>query len=229
MLQTRTAQQETTPTQQEWKSRGSRVACGPDATYCGAAIEANYDENLRSDGCALETREKGNKFSRDRAFWVPPYQRDDCKSSGFVNCSQQGSFGPRKIAQESLLQGRGQVTSNPGCPGGFYTYLPEDAFEKTAKPNSHANMDLFAQPTVSLRSCSSLTEVDLQERMDPLPGLRQNAWAPFPGAPRGGKPPPRIYGESAPQERQTMTLGTRDKYPSWQELEDKSKPYQDNR
>ena len=81
------------------------------------------------------------------------------------------------LEEESFLQGRGQVTSAKRCLSGKINYLPETLFQP--RPQAPLDMSLFAQPSVVPRSCASLTEVNLLDRIAPLPGAPQGIYTPF--------------------------------------------------
>ena len=207
----------------ELVTQSSATGCDGTNSFCAEAQRTGAATVLRSDPCAVLTAEEVNDSAAQYTLWMPKYRRERCESSGYVNCAAAVSrFGPAQVAQESLLQGRAQVTSNPGCAGGFVNYLP--AADK-AKPQAPRDMVLYARPTVLPRSCGTISEVDLQGRLDKLPHAWQGAWAP---ALSQGRPAaaPKTYG-AALKPRQTVTLGTRNKYPEWEDLKTASQPYQD--
>ena len=180
---------------------------------------------MRADPCAIETLSKFNDQTEDYVLWVPKYRRKACEGSGYLNCSADTErFGPQQVTQESFLQGRGQVTSNPSCTAGFVNYLPASQFEEK-KETKPMDMTLFAQPTTVPRSCGTITEVDIQNRIDPLPGAWQGSWSPFVGMqfadPKADPRAPNL----ASQARKTVTLGSKNKYPDWGELKELSEPY----
>ena len=203
----------------------ARMACGSGATYCSAAIKGDYETVMRADPCAVTTASEFNSNVEDYVLWMPKYRKQTCEGSGYLNCSSDTDrFGPRQVTQESFLQGRGQVTSNRACAAGFLNYLPESQFSEKKEPKER-DMTLFAQPTVVPRSCGTLTEVDIQRRLDPLPGAWQGSWSPFVGMqfsdPKADPRAPNV----ASQARKTVTLGSRNKYPDWGELKELSEPY----
>ncbi len=215
-------------TSQELLSESTQIACGNGSSYCGEALASHYETVMRADPCAIATSADYNTSVEDYVLWLPKYKRQPCEGSGYINCSAEAErFGPRQVTQESFLQGRGQVTSNRGCTGGFVNYLPESQFP-ARKPRS-TDMTLFAQPTVVPRSCGTLTEVDLQKRIDPLPSEWQGSWSPFVGMlkfgeePRTGRDPRIPTGGSKAKE--TVTLGSKNKYPEWGDLKRQSEPY----
>lgn len=191
--------------------------CGEGDTFCSRAVQGNYETNLRSDPCAMSTHTSEEEKKADYNLWVPPYRRKTCEGSGYLNCGTNvDRFGPQQVIQESFLQGRGQVVNNPRCPDGGVKYLPESQFGKKSEPKLH-DMSLFAQPTTVPRSCNSLTEVDMQVRLQPLPSYYQGSWSPMLDATTAATQTSRL--------RKAVTLGTREKYPSWAELKAQSEPY----
>ncbi len=196
----------------------SAIACGEGSTFCGESLATDYTGVLRADPCAITTTASFNDSVEEYILWVPKYRRKTCEGSGYLNCSADTErFGPRQVTQESFLQGRGQVTSNPSCTAGGVRYLPPSEFPGAA-PKVQTDMSLFAQPTLVPRSCGTLTEVDMQRRLVPLPGAWQGAYAPFVGKAADA-------GAGASSSRKTVTLGSRDKYPEWGDLKARSEPY----
>jgi hypothetical protein len=188
--------------------QGARDACGPGDTYCSQAIDSSYDNVLRADPCAIDTSNSFDSAREKYLLWMPKYQRKPCEGSGYQHCAT-GNLGPQQITQESFLQGRGQVSANPSCAASGVKYLPQSEFgERKARA---PDMSLFAQPTVLPRSCGSLTEVDMQKRLDRLPAAWQGSYAPLANASR--------------DDRRTMTLGSKNKYPEWGDLKQLSEPY----
>jgi hypothetical protein len=195
--------------------KGIDVACGDVPSLCADALALNYETTMRSDSCALTTLADFNDHLEDYVLWLPKYRRKACEGNGYLNCSADTErFGPKQVKQESFLQGRGQVTSNPGCAAGGITYLPSSEFAAAPAPRQ-TDMTLFAQPTTLPRSCGTLAEVDIQRRVEPLPGAWQGSFSPLAGM----LPLPN---DTA---RKSVTLGTRNKYPDWGELKEQSEPY----
>ena len=204
-------------TSSELLKEGADLACGSGKSLCAEALATDYAPTLRSDSCTIPTTAAFNNNVEDYVLWLPKYRRKTCEGNGYLNCSAETErFGPRQVTQESFLQGRGQVTPNTGCPAGGVTYLPEKEFSAKDVPRP-ANMSLFAQPTLIPRSCGTLTEVDIQQRLKPLPGVWQSSFSPLVGM--------RSAPDSKSTERKTVTLGTRNKYPEWGELKERSLPY----
>jgi hypothetical protein len=202
--------------------QSSEIACGQGDSFCSESLKNNFVPVLRSDPCAVTTLNDFNTRYDDYVLWMPKYRRATCESNGYVNCGTDADrFGPKQVTQESFLQGRGQVANNTNCPAGEVRYLPPEEFKgREAKPS---DMSLFAQPTVFPRSCKTLTEVDMQLRIEPLPGAWQGSFSPLVGLQLtdGGRATPSLGSEA----RRMVTLGTRQKYPEWGELKESSEPY----
>uniref|UniRef100_A0A6C0C1J4 Uncharacterized protein n=1 Tax=viral metagenome TaxID=1070528 RepID=A0A6C0C1J4_9ZZZZ len=208
---------------QQFPNSATRSACGEGDTLCSEALKNDYTNVLRSDTCAISTENNFNVGVEDYILWVPKYRRKVCEGNAYLNCSADTDrFGPKQITQESFLQGRGQVADNPNCPAGGVKYLPETLFNQEDKPKQ-VNMSLFSQPTLVPRSCGTLTEVDLQRRMLPLPGAWQGSFSPLVAV--------NFEKESAASERRQMkpttttSLGNKNKYPEWTDLKAQSEPY----
>ena len=202
----------------ELLQKGVSIACG-DSRLCAEALVHDYAPTLRSDPCTIPTEADFNAHVEEYLLWLPKYRRKSCDGSGYLNCAAETErFGPRQVTQESFIQGRGQVTPNPGCPAGGVTYLPENQFDAAEPRRTARDMSLFAQPTTLPRSCGTLTEVDLRHRLQPLPGVWQSSFSPLAGL---RSAPPKAA------ERKTVTLGTKNKYPDWGELKEQSEPYGD--
>lgn len=195
-----------------WKSSAAfeqdaqNVACGADATFCKGALRSSYQNVFRSDACAIETYSAENEEQYNYNMWLPSYANKVSRGSAFLNSSNDvNRFAPKQVTQESFLQGRGQVTSNPGCKDGFLCYLPEQVFEGAAeKTKAPWDMHLFAQPTIVPRSCASLTELDLIDRLKPLAHAYQERYVPHIGQPKQTKI------------QEGVTLSTK-KYPDFKE------------
>lgn len=144
-----------------------KLVCGSEASFCSGSLKSSFLDTLHSDACALGTRAVDNEHQYDYHMWTPSYANNASRGSAFLNASSEAiRFAPRKITQESFLQGRGQVSSNPGCKGSSLVYLPEEVFAP-GQDTAPRDMHLFAHPTVVPRSCSSLTELDIIDRMKP--------------------------------------------------------------
>ena len=158
------------------------VACGSEATFCRGAMKSDYQDVLRSDSCAVETYVADNEQQFDYNMWLPTYANTVRRGSAFVNASNDTNrFAPKQVTQESFLQGRGQVSSNPNCKAGFIRYLPESVFEDKAPERKPWDMHLFAQPTLVPRSCASITELDIIKRRQPLGESYQGRYTPLLG------------------------------------------------
>lgn len=193
------------------------LACGEDASFCKGAMKSSYQELMRNDSCAVKTYVSDNEQQFDYNMWQPSYANDVRRGSAFLNASNDTNrFAPKQVTQESFLQGRGQVSSNPNCKSGFLRYLPEGVFDKEEpKERKPWDMHLFAQPTLVPRSCSSITELDIIKRMQPLAGAYEGRYTPLMGESSmtsGGK---RKYEEG-------VTLSTK-KYVDFAETANKDK------
>ena len=199
------------------------VTCEGDSEMCAESAYNQYTNVLRSDACAVSTENQVNTDIEEYILWVPKYRRRNCEGNGYLNCSVDTErFGPQQVTQESFLQGRGQVAANPNCTAGGVKYLPEEAFEGNTKPKL-VDMSLFSQPTLVPRSCGTLTEVDMQRRVVPLPGAWQGSFSPL-VAVNFAKETDES-GSKETDRRKTVTLGSRNKYPEWSELKQQSEPY----
>lgn len=159
------------------------LACGEDASFCKGAMKSSYQELMRNDSCAVATYVADNEEQFDYNMWQPSYANDVRRGSAFLNASNDTNrFAPKQVTQESFLQGRGQVSSNPNCKSGFLRYLPEGVFSKEEPAERKPwDMHLFAQPTIVPRSCSSITELDIIKRMQPLAGAYEGRFTPLMG------------------------------------------------
>ena len=159
------------------------LACGEDASFCKGAMKSSYQELMRNDSCAVATYVADNEEQFDYNMWQPSYANDLHRGSAFLNASNDTNrFAPKQVTQESFLQGRGQVSSNPNCKSGFLRYLPEGVFNKEEPAERKPwDMHLFAQPTIVPRSCSSITELDIIKRMQPLAGAYEGRFTPLMG------------------------------------------------
>ena len=191
------------------------LACGESNGSCRVALENNYETTLRADPCAVVDDTVMNERMENYRMWLPAYKTTTCESSGYLNCSLNSErFGPRQLRQESYLQGRGQTTGSASCEASGVRYLPQDKFGAPVVRKS--NQELFAQSTLIPRSCGTLTEVDLQQRTVPRANEWQGAFSPFIRAPSI---------ESSMPVKETVTLGTLNKYPDWATLKKQSEPY----
>jgi hypothetical protein len=188
------------------------LACGPESSFCKASLKSSWQDTFRADPCALETYAADNDAQYSYNMWQPSYASDLSRGNAFLNASTDANrFAPKQVTQESFLQGRGQVTSNPGCKGGFIRYLPEKVFEGTAETDKKPwDMSLFAQPTLVPRSCSSVTELDLIDRMKPRAHAFQERYMPVAAQLKERKIP------------EGVTLSSK-KYPNFKELAQKGR------
>ena len=208
---------------QRHNASATQSACGEGDTLCSEAIERDYTTVLRSDKCSINTENHFNSEVEDYILWVPKYRRKVCEGNAYLNCSADTErFGPKQVTQESFLQGRGQVADNPNCPAGGVKYLPQSLFNKEDVPKQ-VDMSLFSQPTIVPRSCGTLTEVDMQRRMLPLPGAWQGSFSPLAAVNFDKQTGAQQRHEMKPST--TISLGSVNKYPEWSDLKSQSQPY----
>ena len=165
--------------QQDLAQTADHLACGPGRSFCKAALDSQWGEDLTTaEGCAVKAYTHDNDSIYNYWQWQPKYSSDLSKGNAFLNSSvDTNRFAGQQVRQESFLQGRGQVTSAKRCLSGKINYLPETLFQP--RPQAPLDMSLFAQPSVVPRSCASLTEVNLLDRIAPLPGAPQGIYTPF--------------------------------------------------
>lgn len=197
------------------------LACGPGRSFCKQALTSQWGEDLTtSEGCAVKAYTHDNDGIYNYWQWQPKYSSTPSRGNAFLNSSvDTNRFASRQVRQESFLQGRGQVTSSKSCMDGKLNYLPKSQFDGRT-PAAPLDMSLFAQTSVVPRSCASLTEVNLLDRMSPLPGAPQGAYTPFSTETltrgdrallaEGGLTPEQKYQEG-------VTLSTK-RYPTFKEL-----------
>lgn len=201
------------------------TACGKGDSLCRRALRSQYDARLKAEPCAIQTSASDDRKISDYVMWLPKYRQSDCEGSGYVMCGNNASrFGPKKVSNESFLQGRGQVTGPRGCFASGIRFLPkEDEEQQPAKKKCH-DMSLFARSTQVKKSCGSVSEVDVDQRLRPLPGGYAGAFVPH--IMSRGTPVPNITDQFPMPEverryQEPVTLGTK-KYPSWDEIKEKS-------
>jgi hypothetical protein len=222
-----------------------KTACGEGQSYCRSGLDNGYQTVLSADPCAIQSDANLNIRTNDYVMYVPNYRKSKCESSGFAQCGgpQGNRMGPKTLLRESILQGRSQILGPKQCPASQIKYLPQNTniFPPDTKPTKCHDQFLFPRQTRVKRSCGSVSEVDMTSRLDPLPGVYQNAWVPFVGS--GGKPAPtinsrrqptvpaagtrsygsvgvgRAHGITATSRRtEGHRLDSNDKYPSWSSL-----------
>jgi len=168
-----------------FEANAQQIGCGAGSSFCKSAMKSSFQDTLRSDACAIETYSAEQDQIFDQIMWLPSYASELQVGSAFLNASvETNRFAPKQVQQESFLQGRGQVSSNPGCKDSALKYLPQELFTAEAAPRKPWDMNLFAQPTLVPRSCASVTELDLLKRMKPLAGAYENRFSAFSGAKR---------------------------------------------
>lgn len=188
----------------------------PDGTYCSYALETDYDDNLKKDGCAGKGHADDEDRINDYFMWVPEYRKKPCSGPGFTQCSLDTSqFSGRKVAQEAFLQGRGNVSISGQCGDVNTRYLPDSLFEESdQKPTTTTyDLSLFSKHTKNKRSCHSVMDYDLLDEYTSFPGRYQGAYTPFAGVHR------EVYYGDSRQQESVNRLNRR--YPSWEELDRK--------
>ena len=176
---------------------------------------------MRSDPCSIQTSASDDEKRANWNFFLPSYRKKPCEGSGYHLCDTTSRFGPRKVAQESFLQGRGQVTGSRGCFASGLRFLPKDVFPEDQKPKGCHDMTLYARSTQTKKSCGSLSEIDMSQRLRPLPGQYAGAFVPFIDNPNSLVP--NVTDELVPTSK-GLTLSSK-KYPSWAELKSRQDSY----
>lgn len=198
------------------------TACGLGDSLCRRAIQGEHETRLKAEPCAIETAAADDRKISDYVMWLPKYRKFQCEGSGYLMCGNDASrFGPSQVNKESFLQGRGQVTGPRGCFASGLRFLPEDEFkEAKSEPKCH-DMTLFARSTQVKKSCGSVSEVDVNARLRPLPGGYAGAF--IPDIMTRESLVPNItdrYPSSNSDASEPVTLGTK-RYPSWSDIKAK--------
>ena len=148
-------------------------------SYCDLSMNSQYMNRFKQEPCATKTAETDNERNVTHAMYIPDYKKQTCRNNAFATCDSTSRFNSKKVLQESFLRGLGQVSGATECFGSKLIYTPEQIWTKeTEEDKSKLDMQLFAQPTHSKKSCGSLTELDLMDRLKPLPGRYQDAFLP---------------------------------------------------
>lgn len=192
------------------------TGCGPGDSFCRRALDTNYETQMRSDPCSIQTQASDNEKTSNYFLWLPQYKKRPCEGSGYHLCDNSSRFGPRKVAQESFLQGRGQVTGPQGCFASGLRFLPKDEFPES-KPRGCHDMTLFARNTQVRKSCGSVSEIDMTMRLRPLPGSFTGAFVP--SILNRNSLVPNVTDDFVPgnQSKKGITLSSK-RYPSWREI-----------
>ena len=164
-----------------------------------------------------------NEKTSNYFLWLPQYRKRPCEGSGYHHCDSGSSrFGPSKVAQESFLQGRGQVTGPRGCFASGLRFLPKGEAPESKKSEQQQqrpphDMTLFARSTQARKSCGSVSEIDMSSRLRPLPGSFAGAFVPFIN--KEESLVPNVTDEFVPgsRGRKGVTLSSK-RYPSWDEI-----------
>ena len=194
------------------------TGCGPGDSFCRRALDSDYETRMLSDPCSIQTTASDNEKHSNYNMWVPQYKKRPCEGSGYHNCDGTSRFGPRKVVQESFLQGRGQVTGATSCFASGLRFLPKDEFpEDPKKPKGCHDMSLFARNTKTRKSCGSVSEMDMTQRLRPLPGAYTGAFVPFIMDEKSLVP--NVTDEFVPGNKggAGVTLSSK-KYPTWGEI-----------
>ncbi len=188
------------------------TACGPGDSFCRRALNTDYETRMKSDPCSIQTTASDDEKTSNYYLWLAPYRKKPCEGSAYALCDNSSRFGPRKVAQESFLQGRGQVTGPRGCFASGLRFLPKEEFPDDPQPKGCHDMTLFPRSTQVKKSCGSVSEVDMAARIRPLPGQYEGAFVP--SILNRNSLVPNItdaYGSGG------VTLSSK-RYPSWGEL-----------
>lgn len=182
---------------------------------------------MRSDPCSIQTTASDSEKKSNYFMWLPQYRRRPCEGSGYHLCNTAASrFGPRKVAQESFLQGRGQVTGPRSCFASGLRFLPKDELlpeeegRDDNKPKGCHDMTLFPRSTQVRKSCGSVSEIDMSQRLRPLPGTFAGAFVPF--ILDNNSLVPNVTDQFVPSSG--VTLSSK-RYPSWEEIKRKQDSY----
>ena len=182
-----------------------KLACGPGESFCRNALKMSYDDVFTQDECAIATYSQDQDSQYNYWQWQPKYASTTSRGNAFLNSSVgTNRFARKQVLQESFLQARGQVTSSKLCQDSYLTYLPKDQFDAAPPAEGKLDMSLYPQNSVVKRSCASLTETNMLDRVPPAKGSNEGAFRPFPGADR------RVYVEG-------QTLSTK-RYASFSDL-----------
>jgi hypothetical protein len=200
------------------------TACGPGDSFCRRSIDSDYETQMKSDPCSIQTTASDDEKTSNYYLWLPQYRQKPCEGSGYHLCDTTSRFGPRKVAQESFLQGRGQVTGPRSCFASGLRFLPQDEFPEDPKPQGCHDMTLFARSTQVRKSCGSVSEVDMGQRLRPLPGSYTGAFTPF--ILESSSLVPNVTDQFVPgnEGRKGVTLSTK-RYPSWEEIKARQDSY----
>ena len=192
----------------------SGVACGRGDSLCKRSEISRHQTRMSSDPCAIIQDTEDNREVLDRNLWLPKYRKEQCQNSAYTSCGNYANrFGPTQVRRESFLRGLGQVTSSKSCKDGFLNYLPEDLFPQTKKEATtvsaqRPDMTLYAQNTKVKRSCGSISEIDVERRLRPLPGVYAGAFVPvFPKEGKPGLVPNFIVDNYGPDARKGTAYG----------------------
>jgi hypothetical protein len=210
--------------------------CGRGSSYCRQDFETKYLNSASMDKCALRAATALNDSVSDYIMWLPKYRTaGQCEASGYLSCGgpEGNRMAPRKIQQESVLQGRGQLLGPRKCPGSQVKYLPPegDVFapqgSSSGAPKRCPDMTLYSRPTRLPKSCGSISEVDMNRRYEPLPQAFQGTYAPLTlglPAPTINRPgsrmpaaPAAYYGAGSQRRTEGHTLENKS-YPTWDSL-----------
>jgi hypothetical protein len=197
------------------------TACGPGDSFCSRALGSDFETTMRSDPCSIQTQASDDEKTSNYQFYRPKYLSRPSEGSGYITADTGATrFGPKKVAQESFLQGRGQVTGPRGCFASGMKFLPEDLFEEAPPKKGCHDMTLYSRSTQTKKSCGSLSEIDMSVRLRPLPGQYAGAFI------------PNIMSNESLVPNVTDTIGgaggvtlSNKKYPSWEELRAKQDSY----
>jgi hypothetical protein len=195
------------------------TACGAGNSYCATNMKDDYDDNFKFDEC--DQQQSAHDYDKEFSyrFYVPKYQYKKCNPIGFTQCSNDANrIGPNTARQEAYLQGRGQVLGSRGCFASGLKFIPkddigaEDEEEEESKPH---DMFFFPKTSRTNRSCFSYSEIDILDRLAPLPGAFEGRYEPLLGSQKA------LYGTTLSSSKQEGVSRSSAKYPEWSDMRGK--------
>lgn len=200
------------------ESTPKETACGPGDSYCANNIASAYDVNGRLSPCSQQ--QTASDLDKNYAYqvYVPKYRYARCDPIGLTQCSNGADrFGPKALRTEAYLQGRGQIIAARGCFASGVKFMPQELEEPEATEKKVIDMHFYSRSTRNRRSCDSLTEIDLLDRLAPLPGARQNPYSPMVGS-SAHSSTNALYGTTQSAGKQEGMTRTNALHPSWGDL-----------
>jgi hypothetical protein len=193
-----------------------KTACGPGKSYCATNLNDDFDDNFKFDKCDQQQSAHDEDKGFSYRFYVPNYQYKKCNPVGLTQCSNDANrIGPNTVRQEAYLQGRGQVLGSRGCFASGLKFLPKDDIgsddEEKEKDDKH-DMFFFPKNSRNNRSCFSYSEIDIQDRLAPLPGAFEGRYEPLIGSQKS------LYGTTLSSTKQEGVSRSSAKYPDWADM-----------